>query len=126
MSKKTACGIVASVLALTVLACGAATPAPQLAYDAEEAPAEAPAAFAGDDADRASTGRMSNTAVDSTVERLIIRNASLDLVVADSEAALDEVADLAEELDGYVVESNTYKYQEGLQALLWDLTKGVI
>jgi hypothetical protein len=52
------------------------------------------------------------------IERLIIRNASLDLVVADTQAAMDQITSLVNELGGYVVESNVYQYQEGLQAYL--------
>ncbi len=37
-------------------------------------------------------------------------------MVTDTETALDEINDLVDELEGYVVESNVYKYQEGLQA----------
>jgi hypothetical protein len=116
MSRKIVCGAMISVLTLSIVGCYAgAAPTPQIAYEAE-APAEAPAAYAGDDVEYASTGRTSNTAVDTTVERLIVRNASLDLVVADTEAALDEINDMVDALNGYVVESNTYQYQEGLQA----------
>jgi hypothetical protein len=52
----------------------------------------------------------------SSVERLIIRNGSLGVVVSDTEVALDEVNELVAELGGYIVESNVRQYQEGLQA----------
>jgi hypothetical protein len=52
----------------------------------------------------------------AAIERLIIRNASLNLTVPDTEAALDEINEMVDELEGYVVESNLYQYQEGLQA----------
>jgi hypothetical protein len=52
------------------------------------------------------------------VERLIIRNASLDIVVRDTEAAVDEIDELAKELGGYVIESNISEYQEGQRAHL--------
>jgi hypothetical protein len=116
MNRKVVCGAVISVLTLAIVGCVAgAAPEPQMAYEAE-APAGAPVEAVADDAEYASTGRTSSTVVDATVERLIVRNASLDLVVADTEAALEEISDLADALNGYVVESNTYKYQEGLQA----------
>jgi hypothetical protein len=51
-----------------------------------------------------------------TIERMIVREASLSLVVPDTEAALDEICALVDEMDGYIVESNLNKYQEGLQA----------
>ncbi len=50
------------------------------------------------------------------IERLIIRNASLDIVVRDTQTALDEIGALVKELGGYIVESSTYKYEQGLQA----------
>jgi hypothetical protein len=50
------------------------------------------------------------------IERLVIRNATLDIVVQDTEATLTQIQALVKELGGYVVESSTYKYQQGLQA----------
>lgn len=50
------------------------------------------------------------------VERLIIRNASLSVVVPDTEEAVDEIQDLVEDLDGYVVSSRLEQYQEGWEA----------
>ncbi len=52
----------------------------------------------------------------AATERLIIRNASLSLVVPDTQTALDGINELVDELGGYVVESNVYQYQEGLRA----------
>jgi hypothetical protein len=54
--------------------------------------------------------------VAANVERLVIRTADLDLIVPDTEEALDQIQALAEELGGYVVSLNTYQYQEGVQA----------
>jgi hypothetical protein len=61
-------------------------------------------------------GRGGAAADYADIERLIIRTASLDVVVPNTEEAVDEIQGLAEELDGYVVESNLYQYQEGLRA----------
>jgi len=58
----------------------------------------------------------SGAADHARIERLIIRDAWLDLVVPDTEATLDEINDLVDELGGYIVESNLNQYQEGLQA----------
>jgi hypothetical protein len=84
---------------------------------------EAPAEPRGYDAPQVA-GEMAERTVASApggvadvgIERLVIRNASLDLVVADTEAALDAVGDLVDELGGYIVESNAYKLQEGFKA----------
>ncbi len=55
------------------------------------------------------------TLADATVEQLIIRIATLSLIVPDTEQAIDQLQALADELDGYVVSLNTYQYQQGLQ-----------
>lgn len=119
MKKRIACSVIALTLVLVVVGCasGAMAPAPQqdiavtavVEKEAEEAMFEAP----GEPTQEG--GRAGNYA---DVERLIIRNAALDLVVPDTEEAVDEISDLVDELDGYIVESNTYKYDEGLRAQL--------
>lgn len=43
------------------------------------------------------------------LERLVIKNAQLSLVVADTTASLASIANLAEGLGGFVVSSNTYQ-----------------
>jgi hypothetical protein len=78
--------------------------APMATVVVERAVAEEPAAPA------------SGAAAYAAVERLIIRNASLSLVVPDTEEAVGEINALVDELGGFVVESNVYQYQEGLQA----------
>ncbi len=52
----------------------------------------------------------------TTTERMVVRTASLDLVVPDTEKALDDVQAMARELGGYVVSVEAYQYQEGRQA----------
>jgi len=52
----------------------------------------------------------------AAIERLVIRNATLDIVVMDTEATVSAVAALVEEYGGYIVESSTYQYEQGLQA----------
>jgi len=110
MGKKIVYGIIALLLVLAVAGCAltAATPAPEQGYVevekqvvVEQPVSEAPGARAADYAG---------------IERLIVRNASLSLVVPDTQAALDEINSLVDELEGYIVQSNVYQYQEGLQA----------
>ncbi len=43
------------------------------------------------------------------IDRLVIKNASLNLVVKDPQASLDQVTALAERVGGFVVNSRTYK-----------------
>jgi vacuolar-type H+-ATPase subunit E/Vma4 len=54
----------------------------------------------------------------ATTERLIIRNANLDIVVQDTEETVDNLNAMAEELGGYVIESNLQQYEEGMEARL--------
>ncbi len=117
--RKIAYSCIVLMLVLIVAGCasGAMTPASQqdiavtavVEKAAEVEESEAPSEPSGEGA------RSGNYA---DVERLIIRNAALDLVVPDTEEAVDEISDLVDELDGYIVESNTYKYDEGLRAHL--------
>ncbi len=99
--------IVICVLALA--ACGgAATPAPAqepLFVAATEAPAavEAPALGGGGDSA-------------TTVERLVIKNASLSIVVDDPTATVRNITSLAEGTGGFVVSTNTYQTTFGPDA----------
>lgn len=45
----------------------------------------------------------------ATIDRLVIKNASLNLVVKDPQVSLDQVTALAERVGGFVVSSRTYK-----------------
>lgn len=51
--------------------------------------------------------------VPALTERLIIRNADLQLVVRDTEVALDEIGALVDELGGYTVTSQLTQFEEG-------------
>jgi len=52
-----------------------------------------------------------------SADRLVIRNADLKIVVEDPVSALDEITRMAEEMGGFVVQSNLYKTQteEGIE-----------
>jgi hypothetical protein len=113
MNKKIVYSIIIAFLALGIVGCGGrAMSEPQAVEVVREVEAE----YVMDEGEYAPAEPSSGAANYADVERLIIRNASLDLVVPDTETALDEINDLVGELDGYIVESNVYKYQEGLQA----------
>ncbi len=82
-------------------------------YFGEDAAMEAPAAvFAGDVAEesfaadediaRAQSGNQS-------VERLVIKNADISVVVDNPSEAMDELTQLAEEMGGFVVSSSVYQ-----------------
>jgi hypothetical protein len=116
MGKRTIYGIIVSLLVLVVAGCAAApmsgeAPLPQATVVVErEAVLEEAAA-----APREPGAAGANYAA---TERLIIRNATLDIVVRDTEDAVDQVEALAEELSGFVIESNLNEYQEGMRAYL--------
>ncbi|NLF00546.1 MAG: DUF4349 domain-containing protein [Anaerolineales bacterium] len=104
------------VLLASVLAAGcAARSAPSQATDSgawEISPEEAPAAEAS-----YGGGEYSDYDINyGSMERLIVREASLDLVVPDTETAASEITSMAETLDGYVISSNMYRYDEGIRA----------
>lgn len=54
----------------------------------------------------------------SLTERLIIRNASMDLVVEDTEAAVGQINALVDELGGFTVSSQMTSFDEGVRASL--------
>ena len=59
------------------------------------------------------------------VDRLVIKNASLNLVVKDPQASLDQVTALAERVGGFVVSSRTYKQgydSEGVAMLYGEIS----
>jgi hypothetical protein len=115
MNKKIFCTVIVSVLALVVTGCGGYAAAPAQDMDVYELPAEEVVYVESEDA--IAPGEPGLGAGNyAAVERLIIRNASLDLVVKDTEDALDEINDLVDELGGWIVESSTYQYGEGTRA----------
>ncbi|WKZ37642.1 MAG: DUF4349 domain-containing protein [Anaerolineales bacterium] len=106
------------IAAVILAACGAAS-APQRSaeggaepyYDyaqpaAEPMYAEAPAQeFAGDSSNIAPGGGVEA----ASVERLIIQNADIAIVVSDVEARMKDIQVMAEQLGGFVVSSNLYQ-----------------
>lgn len=116
MGKRIAFGIAVSLLALAIVGCAAA-PVRQL-VEGERAGAPAPMEDAAFEAPREETASSAPAADYAATERLIIRNADLDIVVEDTEEAVDEIDAMADELGGYVIESNLQQYQEGMRARL--------
>lgn len=103
--------------ALLVTACGAASSAPQTARDADantsfgyNGPAAPPAPMdaskAGGEASGVADGLLANTGQQQTA-RMVIKNATLALVVKDPLAAVNEITQLANSLEGFVVSSST-------------------
>lgn len=120
------------ILILTIIlltACGAAqlASAPERGL-AEPYMVEMESAAEGDvffAEDSVNSNVVFNTASEAVaVERLVIRNANLTLVVEDPAASAAEISDLAESLDGFVVNSNVYQttFAEGVFATQANIT----
>lgn len=120
MNKRIRFGALVALVALAIAGCAAAPLNRQLlegdkAGAVESMPAE-PAEAPMEESVGSDAGARSGDF--AAVERLIIRNANLDIVVEDTESAVDEISDLADQLGGYVIESNLSEYQEGKRARL--------
>jgi hypothetical protein len=92
------------VLALALTACATATQAPSTA---DYAPGAAPmeeSARQGLNYDTANTGTSTTSS-----ERIVIKNASLSIVVLDPGEAMTSITRMAEGMGGFVVDSNLYK-----------------
>lgn len=115
MSKKIAYGVIVSILALIVAGC-AKQAAPEQEFMAYEPGGDILVSETTVEEEGRAPAPSHSGAANYTIERLIIRNASLSLTVPDTEAALDEINAMVDELGGYVVEANLYQFQEGLRA----------
>lgn len=87
---------------------GGAPPAQPAMPEMMEAPAEAPAPAA----DAVSNSAGTDFAP-AAVERLVIQNADLSIVVIDPEAKMDAIAKMAEDMGGFVVSKNVYQTTTG-------------
>jgi hypothetical protein len=110
--------IILSLLGVSLAACGARSMAQAPAYDgialeraAVESFVEMEDSFGGE--------YDANTAHQpATIERLVIRNANLVIVVEDPSASASAINQLAEQMGGYVVSLNVYQstYGDGISA----------
>ncbi|MFL7794988.1 MAG: DUF4349 domain-containing protein [Anaerolineae bacterium] len=121
MRKKIMYGVIVSLLLLAVTGCFAGAPmGTQSGYAPREPVVEKEAAVDWDQAE-APPGDGANyddggVAPVDVVERLIIRNAWLDLVVPDTDDALSEIENVVNEMDGFIVQSNVYQSGESKRA----------
>lgn len=115
MNKKIAFVLVPLTLALLLSACGAGvnrspvTPAPAVEM---VAPMEVPASGGGAAPEFQAQPRADAPAFDSAapaVDRLVIMNADLNIVVADPEAKVEAIVAMASRMGGFVVEMNVYQ-----------------
>ena len=108
--------LISVVATLILSACGAMASAPQRSYDyAEPAAApemifEAPAEeFAPEPAADFASNAAGGGFEAAAVERLVIQNADLSIVVIDPEAKMDEIGKMAESMGGFVVTKEVYQ-----------------
>jgi hypothetical protein len=95
------------ILALLGSACAAArSTAPELASQ-PQAGSVAPAAPRELAASDSNLANYNTTA--QTTERIVIKNATLSIVVSDPAKAMDAISQLADEMGGYVVSANLYQ-----------------
>jgi len=104
---------------LILAACASAAAPSQRSFDlaggapaSQEMMAEAPMEATAPDADFASNA--AGEGFDATaVERLVIQNADLSVVVIDPEAKMDEIGKMAEDMGGFVVSKNVFQTTTG-------------
>jgi hypothetical protein len=105
-----------ALLSILLGACSAASPtatAPELSRGDAGAGAPAPALPPQEAAPGLSVANSSNSAQASAqaIERIVIKNASLTIVVPDPAVSMDHIASLADEMGGYVVSANQFQSQ---------------
>jgi hypothetical protein len=94
-----------TILALWLSACGAAaTPAP--AFERSNAPAIAPQPQSRSQLDVAGGSKASDSTAQQTIERIVIKNGNLVIVVTDPAKSMETISKMAEEMGGYVVSAN--------------------
>jgi len=109
--------LVAGVMFTQLVGCAAA-PAASPSVRTESAIAAAPRA-AATSAPAAIGGAAANSAqAQVDAERLVIRNATLKLLVKNTEEDMSAVTKLVAEMGGFVNSSNTTKFDKGVQATL--------
>lgn len=112
------------IAAFLLAACGvnsrAGTPAPDTYYNFDavgggeapmEMPASAPMATVGvfEKADSGTVATDGSNVAAAQVERMVIQNADLAIIVADVDARTKVIGDMAESMGGFVVSSNMYQ-----------------
>jgi hypothetical protein len=107
-----ACGVLSPQRSATYEQPLAGAPAaPQEPYaeaPAMEMPAPAPT-YGAPSSDAAKNAQGGGGVEATSVERLVIQNADLSVVVADPKASMDKIAKMAKDMGGFVVSSNLYQ-----------------
>jgi hypothetical protein len=109
-------GLAGAILALTLSACASAAAPTQLARDEAQPPALAPimeksAGGAAPAAPQPANGQttVASNISNQAIERIVIKNASLTISVAEPSKSMNTISKMAEEMGGFVVSANMYK-----------------
>ena len=105
--------ISAVAFSLLLTGCGAPAPTPGV----QAAPTSAPAATAAP-VEQVGQGSQPVSEAAGPTGHMVIRNATLTLVVSDTEAQLSTVMRMTDELKGYVASSNTARVERDVRAQL--------
>jgi hypothetical protein len=110
------------IVLILLLVLGGCAPASQSAdYTRSSAPVEAPqaeeygasyaddGAYAGGESYEMPPAEPISGQAQGSIERLVIRNANLTIVVEEPAQAMNQISRMAESMNGYVVSSNLYK-----------------
>jgi hypothetical protein len=116
-------GMAGAILVLTLSACSSAAAPMQFSRNEAQAPALAPAMEkAGGSSGGAAPAAPQPVEGETTVasdaskmaaERIVIKNASLTISVADPSKSMTSISKMAEEMGGFVVSANMYKEKLG-------------
>ncbi|MEE8120045.1 MAG: DUF4349 domain-containing protein [Anaerolineales bacterium] len=120
--------IILGLLGVSLAACGASSLAQSPAYDGIAAPAalERVAVESSVEMEDSFGGEFDASIANqpAAIERLVIRNANLVIVVEDPSTSASSITQLAEQMGGYVVSLNVYQsaYGDGLSATYASIT----
>jgi hypothetical protein len=103
----------AILLLLTLAACGPATPQRGATSPIAPAPTKAPAPAA---LPKGAEANLTSAATTSVSDRLIIKTATMTLIVTDTQEAIGTVTALATGAGGFVLNTNTYHQDDQLLA----------
>ncbi|MBN2554705.1 MAG: DUF4349 domain-containing protein [Anaerolineales bacterium] len=113
--KKRSLFLFVGILALLLGACGAASVRSEQAFEPGYEGGMTDSLAMAPEMERivAAEDSLSYSESTASVERLVIRNAYISIVVSDPSDSLDEIASMAESLGGFVVSSNLYQTSYG-------------
>lgn len=106
--------IIIMVAAFLLAGCASAKTTDSIAPDVRGVPEVAPSAPQEAWSEDYSKGAVTNFDQSTQpIERMVIRDANLSIVVSDPAAVMEDITKMAESMGGYVVNSNLYKTQTG-------------